>query len=888
MICKNLPKEVNIKNKIAIFAKSLMVLLLLFCSIVSIIILEELLILTNMLLSIIDWFNNFIEITHDKIIEFLRSWGVPPEKEQFYVICLIVLIIVFFIIFRIWPFFEKWLNHKRKIKKWRKDLIEKRLGVHYPSYTYTDQEEKKQNETIGIEEKINNKLFYIKQIWSHIIGKDNRNIYIETRAQNIPPDDNEDPEDSIRKVVSENLMNKYLKDILVKENTGKNLYYVIAGSGMGKTTFAVNLLKQYINKYTDETKPYDIYLFNIGNKKTFNLINEIDKEIQRKSILILDALDENTEAVNYYEEFIHVLEELIKDFRIVIITCRTQFFDDKDSEPKVSSLYYRDSKDGAIKYKKCINHYISVFNDEEIEKYIKQKYYDKRKRKKAKEIIEKCKSLMLRPLLLSYIDDLIDEKDADLSKTINNYNILIDKWLDREVKFWKIRKNKNIISDDLKDELYRFSNDLAVEIYNNQNKNGGLFLSKAQVDKFVEDHNYLDYNYRGRSLVNRYASGNIKFAHKSFLEYFLAKQMFERKIHISFMGMDMAETFYKELCEIEMERLIREGSINYYQSERYGKCIIIHKAIEFYSIPGNEYFFLDSIIFLSWDAITDTLYSWFKALKDIQLVIFNYHITNHDLDILKKILLESMNWSKMSLIILSDNTIRRDDIIWKDLKQLASKWPLFEFIKVEEEKRITPEYIELTLRYIKDRISFKSLLQQWPNHDNIDSLMQKLVDILRYGIDSLFIVRPCVCISYGNGKQHFLYLKRQDNSLNEEFVVEEDIQASNHIYLPTNKNNSFINNGYLVINNTNDFFVDYNNEGFIIKYNFKSVFMYYLGGHVNDTVVSSRFLCFFCRNKNEFNQSKIKFFLDFLGSTRDDLNTIIKYTPWKSYRNGVM
>lgn len=838
-----------------------MVLLLLFCSIESIIILDELLILNNMLLSIIEWFNNFFEITHDKILEFLRSWGVPPEKEQIYVICLIVLIviiIVFSIIFRLLPFFNKWFNRKRKINKWRRDLIEKRLGVHYPSY----------------------------------LVKDNRNIYIETRAQNIPPDDNEDPEDSILKVFSENLMNKYLKDILVKDNTGKNLYYVIAGSGMGKTTFAVNLLKQYINKYTDETKPYDIYLFNLGNNETFNEVVKIDKETQRKSILILDALDENTEAVKNYEEFNHELEELIKDFRIVIITCRTQFFDDKDSEPKVSSLDYRDSKDGAINNKNCINHYISVFNDEEIEKYIKQKYYNRRKRKKAKEIIEKCKSLMLRPLLLSYIDDLIDEKDTDLSKTINIYNILIDKWLDREVKFWKNRKNKNVISDNLKDELYRFSNDLAVEIYNNQNKNGGLFLSKAEVDKFVKDHNYLDYNYRGRSLVNRYASGNIKFAHKSFLEYFLAKQMFESKIHISFMGMDMAESFYKELCDIEMECLVKEGSISYYLSDKYGKCIIIREAIEFYSIPSNENLFGDSIIFLSCDAITDTLYSWFKALKDIQLVIFNYHFTNNNLDNLNKLLLESMNWSKKSLYIISDNIIRKDDIIirkddiiirkddnyWKDLNQLASNWPLFEFFN--KRNNITHENIELTLRYLKEgynyRLFIKSLQQRLSSHDNVDipSFMMSLTGYLRNSAESLFNVIPCICISNGNGVQHFFYF--YGDSFKEEFVLGNVMQTSNSISLPTDIN-SLINNGYLVNNNSNSFFVDNNN-----KYYFKSVFMYYLGGHDNDTLVSSRFLCFYCRKKNAFNQTYIQYLLDILGSSRDELDSIIKLTVWNS------
>lgn len=844
----------------------------------------NLLILTNMLLSIIEWLNNFYEITPDKIIEFLRSWGimVPPEKEQFIVICFLLLIIVIVILFFLSPFIIKRYNRKRKINKWRRDLIEKRLGVHYPLYTYTDKKDKNQNEAIRLEETINHKPFFNKKIWSHIIGKDNRNIYIETRAQNIPPDDNEDPEDSILKVFSENLMNKYLKDILVKENTGKNLYYVIAGSGMGKTTFAVNLLKQYINKYTDETKPYDIYLFNLGNNDTFNEVVKIDKETQRKSILILDALDENTEAVNNYEKFNHELEELIKDFRIVIITCRTQFFDDKDSEPKVSSLDYRDSKDGAINNKNCINHYISVFNDEEIEKYIKQKYYNRRKRKKAKRIVDKCKSLMLRPLLLSYIDDLIDEKDADLSKTINIYNILIDKWLDREVKFWKNRKNKNVISDNLKDELYRFSNDLAVEIYNNQNKNGGLFLSKVEVDKFVKDHNYLDYNYRGRSLVNRYASGNIKFAHKSFLEYFLAKQMFERKIHISFMGMDMAETFYKELCDIEMERLQKERSIIYYLSEKYGKCIIIHKAIEFYSIPSNENLFEDSIIFLSCDAITDSLYSWFKALKDIQLVIINYHITDYNIDILKKLLLESMNWNKKFLFIICDNIfrnndsiIRKDVFLWEDIEQLVSNWPLFEFIK-EVENGITSENIEPTLRYLKDRIAIKSLL----NHRfNFDALMKNLKVLLHESIECLIYIDTLVYVEEGNGHEETFRIMTSPTR-KPTIIGGSILERVKFIRIPhTFDINSLKRMGYIVENNLLPEIYSFIKVSYAKLNNLnlpRSAFMYYLGSFEDGTFDMSVLLCFYCNKKNVFNNTNILHFLNVLGSLRDDLAPIIK------------
>ena len=647
-----------------------------------------------MLLSIIDWssLNDFFETLEKAGIK------VSPETVKIILICSIVIsvsITIFLFIKKLYLFFYNRYKRKQKTNKWRKDLIEEKLTKDYR--TYIDPEQNK-----------------LKSFWSRSDNKKKR-IYIETRFQDKSSQDEEDPEENKKTKDSKSLMKYYLNDILVKKNTNTFLYCVLAGSGMGKTTFAVNLLKQYINKYKEDTIPYDIYLFNLS----YNTIDDIRKSIniddkKPSRILILDALDENKDANENYKQFNDELEKFIMEysFKAVIITCRTQFFDNEKEEPAKTTIIGDDSSDGHKYLERYDKQYISVFNDKEIRKYIKEKFpcrlnFNNRiKRKKAKEIVEKSKSLMVRPLLLSYIDDLLDEKDADLSKITNIYKILIDKWLDREVQFWKTRDN-SISFDELKGKLYSFSEDLAYEMY----KNRGLCISVEEMDKFLVEKLFIDnYEYKRRSLVNRDASGNIKFAHKSFLEYFLAKQMFEGKIPVSFEGMDMAETFYHELCDMEMDRLIKEGAITCYNSKEYGACFVINKAIKFYNKTHNERF-RESTIFISWEAVNDVLFSWLEPLEAIRLVFFNYQNNQHNIDVLNHFLSKPMNREKTSLYFWGDiiEVFRCfDDNNFSQCK--------LRIINKTEINTITPKVIKQTLNSLLSKDYHK--YQNWIIIDN--------------------------------------------------------------------------------------------------------------------------------------------------------------------------
>ena len=323
---------------------------------------------------------------------------------------------------------------------------------------------------------------------------------------------------------------------------------------MGKTTFAVQLFVEYINSYKEKTLPYSIYIKDLGEAKVISEIKALSDRIGKKahkSILLLDALDENLQASENFEEFRRKMEEVIAPFKFVVITCRSQFFPSEEAIPVNSGIRVNTADKNLLSYNKI---YICPFSEDDIRLYISKKYNgfgkkNRKLRKQATSIIEKCRHLMARPVLLSYIDDLLDE-NKEYTTEVEIYETLIDKWLHREV-------NSIPDTDEQKlryDQLVSFSRNLAVQMYQNWRETGDFRLDALKMDDFFKKYNFdkSTYQFRRRSLINHDASGAFKFSHKSFLEYFLAIQYFEDpEFDFSFEGMDMAELFYKGCCKRE-------------------------------------------------------------------------------------------------------------------------------------------------------------------------------------------------------------------------------------------------------------------------------------------------------------------------------------------------
>lgn len=339
------------------------------------------------------------------------------------------------------------------------------------------------------------------------------------------------------------LIKYILKEILNRKNRlDKKRFMILGGSGMGKSTFSAALYYKYINKYFYKKSPYPIYVKSLMDSSVFEDISKIVSSMNetdlKQSIIILDALDENFEASRDVYGFIERIEKATRDFRTVIITCRTQFFEKDESIPNKLTIKKPGGEKRTLDYDLI---FISPFKKSEARKYLRKKYrFNILKYIKARKVSNKCSDILSRPMILSFIDVLLDIDDIDGITPFEIYSKIIDNWFDHEIEIQPISKSV----------LYSFSKEIALYILNKWKENESAALSSNEYNMFLDHHgiNEDPYSFRSRSLINRTVGGDIKFSHKSIWEYFISINAFENPGIVKFrQGLDMAYEFTENL-----------------------------------------------------------------------------------------------------------------------------------------------------------------------------------------------------------------------------------------------------------------------------------------------------------------------------------------------------
>ena len=460
------------------------------------------------------------------------------------------------------------------------------------------------------------------------LDKNVQQEYIETQFLSCPPHDFDEPNKATTASTRE-AMTDFCDRIFKEDNPNERVYIVLAGSGMGKTTFMVNLFCHYVKGHlTRKGIDLDIRLLRLDDDKVLDKISRIpeDKTINpNKTILLLDALDENRNAAENFSEFKSKLEEAIEPYRLVMITCRDQFFDNESAVPQLTNWMATTKDKNLISYNKI---YISPFSDNDVKLYLFKKYRNRKNRKKAMKIAEKCKTLMVRPLLLSYMDDLMDGH-AEFESLYKIYELLIDKWLQREVNNIPNEKIRN----ERKESLYKFSEEIAKTIYQNWVNTKTMQLSPEQMDEFMKRFHFseIPYQFKQRSLINRDVNGYCKFAHKSFLEYFLAKTYFEdSSFRLNFDGMDMAKSFFGEMCKNDFflhgDVLTISSSVKNQNLDV--KMSILHARelnLEHISVALNVIDFKPTTISFYWKDYSDEILKFLLTLNIHNVEILDYN-----------------------------------------------------------------------------------------------------------------------------------------------------------------------------------------------------------------------------------------------------------------------
>lgn len=424
--------------------------------------------------------------------------------------------------------------------------------------------------------------------------------YIPSKYQNVAPSEDDEPGRKYIAAAKQKLLPLFLNKVFSFHPSDNKYYLILADTGMGKTTFIINLYIRYKNKFSLFKNKLNIRLIPLGAPNAFEKIKEIkDKE---KTILLLDAFDEDIKAVDRHKERMLELLNIVNEYKYVLITCRTQFFPSEEEEPYRTGYYTFGDSGREYTFQKL---YLSVFDENDVKKYLRKRFKVPfvGKYKKAKKIADKSPNLVVRPLLLSHINELIDSNKT-FEYAFQVYEALIERWIIREAnKPGMIEKYKS--ANNYKSLLYNFSQELAVDLYINRKKRGGYFISKdekidvdfgMQINDLENDYSMTETEKKSKSLLNRNSNGLYKFSHKSIFEYFLALRLINNIRFYSkfqFDGMDAAKNFFNEMSLVTLKNL--DGK--YYIHESKGLLInTVNSALDniFHSpLPKLQSFTVD-------------------------------------------------------------------------------------------------------------------------------------------------------------------------------------------------------------------------------------------------------------------------------------------------------
>jgi hypothetical protein len=331
--------------------------------------------------------------------------------------------------------------------------------------------------------------------------------YIEPYCSNIDPSNQDDPHVTVKvgKLVFSALWDE------IQSASEQRRILVLADAGMGKTTLLLNLFAKEQKKWPGKRRRIALIPLNRNDAR-----EQIRKIVdQRETILLLDAFDEDTSAIEDYRKRMDELMIAAADFKAIIMTCRTQFFSQESSIPhEIGIVKVAPRSTGTPTMHEWRTVYLLPFNDQQVSAFLKTaiKWTHLNELKRAKKIVAQIPELTVLPMLLTLVPKLAAAK-LDARNLWDLYVFMVDQWLQRE-SAW--------ISSD---ELMRFSKELAVDLVLGRNPRGSERIPLNELASLIRVSSELIESWKltNRSLLNRDAVGNFKFAHRSVMEFMFIK-----------------------------------------------------------------------------------------------------------------------------------------------------------------------------------------------------------------------------------------------------------------------------------------------------------------------------------------------------------------------------
>ena len=404
-------------------------------------------------------------------------------------------------------------------------------------------------------EKINaiaDKNLLLKKYFTNRLTKSNV-PYVQPRLTKSAPHKEDEP--SRMQLIGTRSLKRYFVKKVFKSRPKEQsrIFCILADTGMGKSTALVNLTIDYIRSHKEKDLPYEVALFSLSEDNVLDKINKVTEK--EKYILLLDALDENSEAqdIQTRSGFLEQLKGIYTQYQYVIITCRPQFFTNGKEEIGTVDTSALDGRNA------CEQWFLAPFNTKQIWEYLLRKYGIRFKKIiKAQKIVKQCPDVAIRPLVLSYMDDLIGYNNPiDTNRAI--YDTIVSKWIEREIAT-KVLSVDNVAQH--RDEIAKLSKQWLelsslVAQYMYRHHQLKPTITQAELDSVVNGYNKglpkedrVDaQTFRERSMLTRFGK-EYRFSHKSLFEYLMAYRFFLDWEEIdSLQGMDFAVQIFNELVD---------------------------------------------------------------------------------------------------------------------------------------------------------------------------------------------------------------------------------------------------------------------------------------------------------------------------------------------------
>ncbi|MDM8537085.1 SUMF1/EgtB/PvdO family nonheme iron enzyme [Desulfobacterales bacterium HSG17] len=341
--------------------------------------------------------------------------------------------------------------------------------------------------------------------------------YIEPDCQDINPADHHEEQSYISREPIMKKVDMFFQDKSFHQ--GDNQLFILSDAGMGKTALLTMLKLMHLTAFWPQQKK--CVLKKLGHD-TLKELKSIENRMD--TILLLDSLDEDASAYGRVKVRLLEILKASQHFYKVMITCRTQFFPNDLDDDHIK-------RPGFVRVDEfaCPTKYLSFFSDEKVEHYLDKRFpkkfffwKDKKRLLEAQAVINKMGSLRCRPMLLSYIEDLVVSPSVNQTESeFHVYDALVKSWLARE---------KGKISSISEKALLKACIILATIML----CRGLRSISEHDLDSLIAQVGevlpvkLLDI--KGRSLINRNSEGAYRFSHYSIQEFCVAKLLLEKPV----------------------------------------------------------------------------------------------------------------------------------------------------------------------------------------------------------------------------------------------------------------------------------------------------------------------------------------------------------------------